>query len=130
MKEYTIWFIQLFFKTSIVFYLFANLTYLLLLILAFIDIRKSRLKAPLLIKELKSTPPGFAPAISLIAPAYNEGKSIVAAVKSFLSINYPNFEIIVVNDGSKDDTKEQMISSVRSISSFHQVQWAQILIFQ
>lgn len=110
MREYAIPTIQFFFKTSIVFYLFANLTYLVLLVLAFVDIRKSRLKAPLLIKELKATPPAFAPAISLIAPAYNEGKSIVASVKSFLSLNYPNFEIIVVNDGSKDDTKEQMIS--------------------
>lgn len=110
MKEILIPFIQWFFISSIGYYCFANFTYLILLVLAFVDIRKSRLKAPLLIKELKATPPAFAPAISLIAPAYNEGKSIVAAVKSFLSLNYPNFEIIVVNDGSKDDTKEQMLT--------------------
>ncbi len=110
MKEAIITFIQYFFNLSIGYFLFANLTYLLLLVLAFIDIRRSKLKAPLLIKELKAIPPAFAPAISLIAPAYNEGKSIVAAVKSFLSLNYPNFEIIVVNDGSKDDTLLQMIT--------------------
>lgn len=110
MKEFLVPFIQWFFVASIGYFLFANLTYLLLLVLAFIDIRKSRLKAPLLIKELKATPPAFAPAISLIAPAYNEGKSIIAAVRSFLSLNYPSLEIIVVNDGSKDDTLEQMIS--------------------
>ncbi len=110
MREFIVPFIQFFFSASIGYFLFANLTYLLLLVLAFIDIRKSRLKAPLLIKELKATPPAFAPAISLIAPAYNEGKSIIAAVKSFLSLNYPVFEIIVVNDGSKDDTLQQMIS--------------------
>lgn len=110
MREILVPAIQWFFMTSIVYFLFANVTYLILLVLAFKDIRKSRLKAPLLIKEFKATPPAFAPAISLIAPAYNEGKSIVAAVKSFLALNYPNFEIIIVNDGSKDDTIEQMIT--------------------
>jgi len=112
-KEILISFIQWFFKASIAYFIFANVTYLILLVLAFIDIRKSKLKAPLLIKELKSTPPAFAPAISLVAPAYNEGKSIIAAVKSFLSLNYPAFEIIVVNDGSKDDTVEQMITNFK-----------------
>ncbi len=115
MREYLVPFIQFFFKSSIAYFLFANLTYLVLLVLAFKDIRKSRLKAPLLIKELKSTPPAFAPAISLIAPAFNEGKSIVAAVKSFLALNYPCFEIIVINDGSKDDTLEQMIKNFKMV---------------
>lgn len=45
-----------------------------------------------------------APHISLIAPAYNEGKTIKENVHSLLSINYNNFDVIVVNDGSKDDS--------------------------
>lgn len=45
-----------------------------------------------------------APKVSLIAPAYNEGKTIEENVKSLLSINYNNFDVIVVNDGSKDDS--------------------------
>lgn len=45
-----------------------------------------------------------APSVSLIAPAYNEGKTIIENVKSLLSINYNNFDVIVVNDGSKDDS--------------------------
>lgn len=53
----------------------------------------------------------FAPAISLIAPAYNEGLTIIDNVKSLLSIVYNNFEVIVVNDGSKDDTLEKMIGA-------------------
>lgn len=51
----------------------------------------------------------FAPGVSLIAPAYNEGLTIIDNVKSLLSIVYNNFEVIVVNDGSKDDTLEKMI---------------------
>ncbi|WP_052503373.1 glycosyltransferase [Lacinutrix sp. Hel_I_90] len=49
------------------------------------------------------------PTVSLIAPAYNEAKSIVINVNSLLAIQYPFYELIVVNDGSKDNTLEQLI---------------------
>lgn len=44
------------------------------------------------------------PKISLIAPAYNEGLTIKENVLSLLAIEYNNFDVIVVNDGSKDDS--------------------------
>lgn len=44
------------------------------------------------------------PAISLIAPAYNEERTIRENILSLLSINYNNFDVIVVNDGSKDNS--------------------------
>jgi cellulose synthase/poly-beta-1,6-N-acetylglucosamine synthase-like glycosyltransferase len=46
----------------------------------------------------------FAPLVSLIVPAYNEEVTIVDTVQSLLRLSYPAFEIIVVNDGSKDGT--------------------------
>jgi cellulose synthase/poly-beta-1,6-N-acetylglucosamine synthase-like glycosyltransferase len=46
----------------------------------------------------------FATPVSVIAPAYNEGPSIVASVHSLLRLEYATFEVVVVNDGSKDDT--------------------------
>src|SRR3954469_1657651 len=52
-----------------------------------------------------------APSISIIAPAYNESKSIVDNVRSLLNIHYVNFEVIIVNDGSKDDTLQLMIEA-------------------
>ncbi|MGC9471480.1 MAG: glycosyltransferase family 2 protein [Bacteroidales bacterium] len=51
------------------------------------------------------------PTISVIAPAYNESKSIVANIRALLSLYYNDFEVIVVNDGSKDDTLEKIISA-------------------
>ncbi len=44
------------------------------------------------------------PPISVLAPAYNEELTCVEAVRSLLTLNYPRYEIIVVNDGSKDET--------------------------
>lgn len=46
--------------------------------------------------------------ISIIAPAYNEGMGIVESTKSLLSLEYPLYEVIVVNDGSTDDTLEKL----------------------
>jgi biofilm PGA synthesis N-glycosyltransferase PgaC len=52
----------------------------------------------------------YAPQMSLIAPAYNEGMTIEENVESLLSLNYSNYEIIVVNDGSKDNSMEILIA--------------------
>jgi poly-beta-1,6-N-acetyl-D-glucosamine synthase len=48
------------------------------------------------------------PTISVIAPAYNESSNIVENIRTLLSLYYRNLEIIVVNDGSTDDTFERM----------------------
>lgn len=49
--------------------------------------------------------------VSVIAPAYNEEKSIVQSVKALLALEYPHHEVIVVNDGSSDDTLGALIRS-------------------
>ncbi|WP_281846229.1 glycosyltransferase family 2 protein [Olleya namhaensis] len=50
------------------------------------------------------------PSITLVAPAYNEGKTIVTNVRSLLSIQYPVYELIISNDGSTDDSLKQLIN--------------------
>ena len=49
---------------------------------------------------------GYEPPVSLILTAYNEEAVIVSSVRSLLQIEYPEYEIIVVNDGSTDNTLE------------------------
>lgn len=49
--------------------------------------------------------------ISLIIPAYNEQENIVQNIRSLLKINYPMFEIIVVNDGSTDKTGDLVVNA-------------------
>lgn len=48
--------------------------------------------------------------ISIIAPAYNEENTIIESIHSLLALEYPQMEVIVVNDGSKDATMDRLVS--------------------
>jgi len=48
--------------------------------------------------------------ISIIVPAYNEQETIIDNIKSLLELDYPLLEVIVVNDGSCDETLSRMLS--------------------
>ncbi|MHB1193785.1 MAG: glycosyltransferase family 2 protein [Longimicrobiales bacterium] len=52
-----------------------------------------------------------APPITLVAPAYNEEPTCVESVRSLLTLDYPEYEILVVNDGSKDRTVERLVEA-------------------
>jgi len=47
----------------------------------------------------------FTPPISIIVPAFNEGKLLEGTVQSLVGMDYPKYEIILVDDGSSDDTR-------------------------
>ncbi len=92
----------------IIYFLSINSVYLLLLIISlFGAMKRERLwhgkRATLLFEH------ELLPTISIIAPAYNEQLSIVESLTSLLNLKYPHYEVIVVNDGSKDATLETLI---------------------
>jgi len=58
------------------------------------------------IRESTMTPP-----VSLLVPAFNEERTIVESVRSLLRLNYAEYEIVVINDGSTDATLERLIST-------------------
>lgn len=77
--------------------------YLSLFVLALLDsLHHQRWVRTLPLRRLASSP--FAPPVAVLVPAYNEAAGIVQSVKSLLVLDYPEFEVIVVNDGSTDDT--------------------------
>lgn len=58
---------------------------------------------------------GHTPSISILAPAYNEGATIIENVKSLLNIHYNNMEVIVINDGSKDDSIQKLMEAYQLV---------------
>lgn len=49
--------------------------------------------------------------VSIIVPAYNEELTVVETVRSLLALDYGSYEIIVVDDGSKDETSKSLIEA-------------------
>jgi cellulose synthase/poly-beta-1,6-N-acetylglucosamine synthase-like glycosyltransferase len=46
------------------------------------------------------------PRISVLAPAHNEAATVAESVRALLTLRYPSIEVVLVNDGSSDDTLE------------------------
>jgi cellulose synthase/poly-beta-1,6-N-acetylglucosamine synthase-like glycosyltransferase len=106
------------------FFVAINTTYLVQLTLTIPAMRR-RMRALALEDFRNLRESGLAPPISIIVPAYNEGKSIIESVRSLLALDYPALEVVVVNDGSKDDTLESLIEEFR-LERTPRVYWQRI----
>ena len=90
--------------------LLLSLIYIIQLIVAYFRIARDtkRLPANDYVEYMDSD---NLPPISLLIPAHNEQTNIVENVQALMTLNYPEFELIVVNDGSTDDTHDCMIKA-------------------
>ena len=52
---------------------------------------------------------GELPPVSVLVPCYNEGINVQETIRQALSLDYPEFEVIAINDGSKDDTLQVLL---------------------
>lgn len=85
-----------------------NIVYLILLIAAVSAVLHSaRMQGTLPLELLFK--PGVTSSVSIIAPAYNEEATIVQSITALLNLRYPDYEVIVVNDGSTDETLNKLI---------------------
>jgi cellulose synthase/poly-beta-1,6-N-acetylglucosamine synthase-like glycosyltransferase len=104
---------QLFFGFGVFvigFYFLINAYYICIHLLALLELRED-------VQESRWEPPfrafssPFYPGIGIIVPAYNEAATIIESVQSMLSLNYPEMELVVVNDGSTDETLDRLIEN-------------------
>ena len=87
----------------LVYFVVLNTIYLVMVVLGALEVRHTRRWAPTSdLDEIFANP--LTPGVSIVAPAYNEELSIVESVRSILRLRYPEFEVIVVDDGSTDST--------------------------
>jgi cellulose synthase/poly-beta-1,6-N-acetylglucosamine synthase-like glycosyltransferase len=85
--------------------------YLGLMLVGFVESRRSRREIDA--DDLEGLADSrFVPGVSIIVPAYNEGAALTDAVRSLLALDYPEFEVIVVNDGSSDDTLARLVTGL------------------
>ncbi|MGB4589741.1 MAG: glycosyltransferase [Clostridiaceae bacterium] len=82
--------------------------YFILLLLSYINVNK-QLKLWKLKNMSLMFKKGMLPTISIVAPAFNEEKTVIESVNSLLNLEYPDYELILVNDGSTDKTLERLI---------------------
>ncbi len=66
-------------------------------------VRKKHMSQSILNNKLNYIP------ISILVPAYNEEVTIIDTIESLLYLDYPLYEIVVINDGSKDNTLDKVI---------------------
>ena len=83
------------------------ISYVVLIWLAEISIMRSRTSFVESYAKKIITRSPYTPGVSIVAPAYNEERTIVDNVYSLLGQDYPKFEVVIVNDGSKDSTLEK-----------------------
>lgn len=90
-------------KFVIAYFFMVNLSYVILFILGLKEIIKYFRRKPFSGAEIISKSKHTLP-ISILVPACNEAMTITNNVKALLRLNYPEFEVVVINDGSTDGT--------------------------
>lgn len=91
---------------AIVYLLSINVMYLVLNVVSFVILRRHKQRETL--GQLSSRFSSLEVPVSLLIPAYNEEATVVPSVRSLLQLNYSQFEIVVINDGSTDRTLDRL----------------------
>ncbi|GMR04506.1 MAG: glycosyltransferase [Thermodesulfobacteriota bacterium] len=92
----------------IVYFVAANAVYLFLLFVATVVVLR-HLKKLKYGRYQETMQPALALPVSVLIAAYNEEENIVDTVKALLRLDYPSYEVIVINDGSTDSTLKKLI---------------------
>ncbi|MHB1332719.1 MAG: glycosyltransferase family 2 protein [Sulfuriferula sp.] len=92
----------------LLYFLLLNITYTAITIYAFLFIKRSSQATPGLSRLNDLVSLSNLRPISILVPAYNEELNIVNSLRGTLQLQYEEFEVIVINDGSTDDTMKAL----------------------
>ncbi len=87
-----------------------NLSFVVLTVLAMLDFVRYRRRLQFAAYDESFAEP-LARGVTVLMPAYNEELTIVASVEAMTSLRYPDFEVVVIDDGSKDSTVTTMVGA-------------------
>jgi cellulose synthase/poly-beta-1,6-N-acetylglucosamine synthase-like glycosyltransferase len=89
------------------YFLLVNTSMLVLMVFAVAEVRRHRRRVPFAgTAETYRSP--LTSAVSVLMPVYNEAANVVGAVQALAALRYPSFEIVVIDDGSTDDTFDRL----------------------
>jgi cellulose synthase/poly-beta-1,6-N-acetylglucosamine synthase-like glycosyltransferase len=94
------------------YFVFVNISYITLVLFSYVQTRRSKEESEIFqLSGLFDT--RLYKSISILAPAYNEEASIIESTRALLNLKFADYEVIVINDGSKDETLGKLIEHFR-----------------
>lgn len=109
LREGLVWLLGVLDMPVLVYFIAINTSYLLLIALAAVEFAGHIRRQPFAGLEEAYASPLTRP-VSVLVPAYNEQAGIVEAVRAMLGLRYPEFEVVVVDDGSTDETAQRLVT--------------------
>jgi cellulose synthase/poly-beta-1,6-N-acetylglucosamine synthase-like glycosyltransferase len=107
----------------ILYFVVESLGHLLLNLVAIPTLRRKIALRP--VEDAPTVYSGFEPPVSVIVPAYDEEKTIVGVVQALLQLEYPEYEVIVVSDGSTDGTLATLQEAF-DLEAFPEAMWRRL----
>jgi cellulose synthase/poly-beta-1,6-N-acetylglucosamine synthase-like glycosyltransferase len=96
--------------TVFAYFVALNAVYLITSLAAFVSLRRYARRLRVVdVEDLILH--GGPPPVTLLAPGYNEQATCVESLRSLLTLRYPQYEVIFINDGSKDQTLQRVIDA-------------------
>lgn len=108
LRDFIIFVTNIFNNIIVLYFFLANGSYTILMVMSFVHVWLYQLRIGYAgLQEVRESP--VTPPVTVIVPAFNEENSIVLTVESLLKLDYPTTEIIVVDDGSTDQTLNKLM---------------------
>lgn len=90
------------------YFIVVNVSYIILMYFSYVQTKKSR-KESKIFRLSGLFDSHLYKSVSILAPAFNEEESIIESTRGLLNLEFTDYEVIIINDGSKDSTLQKLI---------------------